>query len=36
MATVTLRLRTLMPRWMLSSDPHVFINGAIPVPLTKE
>lgn len=35
MATVTVRLRTLLPRWMLSSDPHVSINGATPVPLTK-
>ena len=35
MATVTVRLRTLLPRWMLSSDPHVSINGGRPIPLTK-
>lgn len=35
MATVTVRLRGLVPRWMLSSDPHVSVNGAVPAALTK-
>jgi hypothetical protein len=36
MATISIRLSCVLPRWALSSDPHVRINGGPPLRLTKE
>lgn len=35
MATVEVRLCAALPRWVLSTDPHVRINGGIRHRLTK-
>ena len=35
MATVSIRLRSLLPRWMLATDPHVRVNDGPPKKLTK-
>ena len=34
-ATVSIRLRSAMVRWMLSTDPYVRVNGGTPTRLTK-
>ncbi len=35
MAMVSIRLRSLLPRWMLATDPFVRVNGGPPKKLTK-
>jgi hypothetical protein len=35
MATVSIRLRSLLPRWMLITDPYVRVNDGPPKKLTK-
>ena len=35
MATVSIRLRSLLPRWMLATDPYVRVNDGLPQKLTK-
>jgi hypothetical protein len=34
-ATVSIRLRSLLPRWMLATDPYVRVNDGLPKKLTK-
>lgn len=36
MVTVTVRLRTILPRWLLSVDPYVRVNDGPSKRLTKE
>jgi hypothetical protein len=35
MARVSIRLRSLLPRWMLATDPYVRVNEGPPMKLTK-
>jgi hypothetical protein len=35
MATVSIRLRSVLPRWMLATDPYVRLNNGPPKKLTK-
>ena len=35
MPVISVRLSCLLPRWALSSDPHVRVNDSPPRPLTK-
>lgn len=35
MSLISVRLTCLLPRWALSSDPHVRVNASPPRPLTK-
>ena len=35
MTTVSIRLRSLSPRWMLATDPYVRVNDGPPKKLTK-
>lgn len=35
MSTVSIRLRSLLPRWMLATDPYGRVNGGPPRKLTK-